>query len=291
MKICFSDKVWLNKANIRRLEEINDILEEYRSEWYVLTLRQLYYQLVVKWIIPNKQAEYAKLSNILKKGRMAWIVDRDIIEDRIRRPKLPYWSRDINDAINDVVDQYRLDRMMWQDKYIEVWVEKDALSWVLYRITEKYHIRLMVNRGYSSCSAMYDAYRRMKAQHSENHIIYLWDHDPSGLDMVRDIEERLEEFGTYVTVHHLGITQEQIKAFNPPPNPAKFSDPRADWYIRNYGKVSWEVDALPPKELLKILENKIISMIDIEKYRSVLKQEEEDKQRLIDMMDKWLFTS
>lgn len=289
MKICFSDKVWLNKTNIRRLEEINEILKEYKDEWYVLTLRQLYYQLVVKGIIPNKQAEYAKLSNILKKWRMAGIVDRNIIEDRIRKPRLPYWVEDINDAINDVVDQYRLDRMIWQDKYIEVWVEKDALSGVLYRITEKYHIRLMVNRWYSSCSAMYDAYRRMKAQPLENHIIYLWDHDPSGLDMVRDIEERLEEFWTYVTVHHLGITQEQVKTFNPPPNPAKFSDPRADWYIKNYGKVSWEVDALPPKELLRILEEKILSMINIVKYNAVLEQEEKDKQKLISMVSRWLF--
>ena len=128
MKQAFSEKLKLSKANIERLDTINSILEDYREDDYVLTLRQLYYQLVVRDIIPNQQAEYAKLSNILKKGRMAGIVDRDIIEDRLRQPYLPYWVLDIDDAINDTISTYRLNRMDGQDKYIEIRVEKDALS-------------------------------------------------------------------------------------------------------------------------------------------------------------------
>ena len=128
MKQAFSEKLKLSKANIERLDTINSILEDYREDGYVLTLRQLYYQLVVRDIIPNQQAEYAKLSNILKKGRMAGIVDRDIIEDRLRQSFLPYWVLDIDDAINDTINTYRLNRMDGQDKYMEIRVEKDALS-------------------------------------------------------------------------------------------------------------------------------------------------------------------
>ena len=149
MKQSFTDNLKLSKANIERLETINSILEDYREDGYVLTLRQLYYQLVVRDIIPNQQAEYSKLSNILKKGRMAGIVDWSIIEDRLRQPFLPYWVFDIDDAINDTINTYRLNRMDWQDKYIEIRVEKDALSGVLKRVSSKYHINLMVNRGYS----------------------------------------------------------------------------------------------------------------------------------------------
>ena len=137
MKQAFSEKLKLSKANIERLDTINSILEDYREDGYVLTLRQLYYQLVVRDIIPNQQAEYAKLSNILKKGRMAGIVDRDIIEDRLRQPFLPYWVFDIDDAISDTINTYRLNRMDGQDKYIEIRVEKDALSWVLKRVSSK----------------------------------------------------------------------------------------------------------------------------------------------------------
>ncbi|KKN67395.1 hypothetical protein LCGC14_0462590 [marine sediment metagenome] len=197
MKEEFTEKLRLNKKNQEQLEVINSIIEEYARDGYVLTLRQLYYQLVSRDIIPNEQKEYAKLSTLLVKGRMAGVVDWDAIEDRIRVPNIPYSVDDIEDAIQDTIDQYRLNRQDGQDVYIELWVEKDALSGVLKRITHYYHINLMVNRGYSSCTAMHDAYERFVKKVAEGKkvvVLYLGDHDPSGLDMVRDITDRTREF-------------------------------------------------------------------------------------------------
>lgn len=273
MKQAFDSKLRLSKANKERLATINAILEEYTADGYVLTLRQLYYQLVSRDIIPNQQKEYTQLSNILKKGRMAGIVDWAAIEDRVRKPKLPYWVHDIPDAIADTVRQYRLNRMKGQARKIEVWVEKDALSNVLSRVTEKYHIRLMVNRGYSSVSAMYDAHQRLQTGDT---ILYFGDHDPSGLDMVRDIRERLAEFGRDIEVVPVALTMEQIRQFNPPPNPAKIQDPRADWYISQFGDLSWELDALPPKELIRLAEDNILERIDLDQYNYMVEKEEQD---------------
>lgn len=270
MKQQFDDKLRLSKANKIMLETINDILEEYKNDGYVLTLRQLYYQLVSKDIIPNNDKEYAKLSNILKKGRMAGIVDWSAIEDRVRVPKLPYWVKGVKEAIKDTIEQYRINRMDGQDRKIEIWVEKDALSNVLYRVSSKYHIRLMVNRGYSSVSAMYDAYNRLN---SGDVILYFGDHDPSGMDMIRDIKERLAEFGIDVDVRPIALTMEQIRKFKPPPNPAKITDPRAKWYIEKYGKTSWELDALPPRELIRLAENAVEEIIDIDTYNKMLEEE------------------
>ena len=271
MKQQFDDKLRLSKANKVTLEIINNILEEYANDGYVLTLRQLYYQLVSKDIIPNNDKEYAKLSNILKKGRMAGIVDWSAIEDRVRVPKIPYWVHNVKDAIKDTIEQYRIDRMKGQKRKIEIWVEKDALSNVLYRVSSKYHIRLMVNRGYSSVSAMYDAYNRFN---NGDVILYFGDHDPSGMDMIRDIKERLLEFGLDINVKPIALTMEQIKQFNPPPNPAKITDPRAKWYIQKYGKTSWELDALPPKELIRLAEEAVNEIIDIDLYNEILKEEQ-----------------
>jgi len=86
MKEKFRDKLGMSKANIERLETINNIVEEYRRQDFILTLRQLYYQLVSRDVIPNSQKEYAKLSILLTKGRMAGIVDWSAIEDRGRTP-------------------------------------------------------------------------------------------------------------------------------------------------------------------------------------------------------------
>lgn len=282
MKEQFSDKLRLSKSNIEMLNRINNILEEYVVDGYTLTLRQLYYQLVSRDIIPNNDKEYAKLSNILKNGRMAGIVDWSSIEDRVRVPKIPYWVNGINDAINDTIHQYRLDRMKGQSRKIEVWVEKDALSNVLYRVTSKYHVNLMVNRGYSSVSAMYDAYRRLK---KDDVILYFGDHDPSGMDMIRDVKERLCEFGINIDVKPVALTMEQIKKFNPPPNPAKISDPRAKWYIEKYGKTSWELDAIPPKELINLAENAIKEIIDIDEYNEIIQKEKDDIKTLKEFLN------
>lgn len=286
MEEAFSSKLHLNKANQVRLLVIAKIIDEYREQGYVLTLRQLYYQLVSRGIIPNRQAEYSKLSSLLVEGRMAGIIDWDAIEDRLRQPFLPYFVTGIQDAVKDTIDYYRLDRQKDQDTYIELWVEKDALSGVLKPLTSYYHINLMVNRGYSSCSAMYHAYKRFVQQDRLDKnivILYLGDHDPSGLDMIRDIDNRLEEFGIskcIFEITHIGLTKEQIEKYNPPPNPAKITDPRAAWYISQHGETSWEVDALSPDVLNKLIRKNVEDLIDMDLFAAQLQQEIKDKKKL-----------
>ena len=282
MKEQFTEKLRLSKKNQEQLVIINSIIEEYAEEGYKLTLRQLYYQLVSRGLLPeNSDKEYSKLSNLIKHGRMAGIVDWDAIEDRTRQPYKEYDVEDITEAIQDTIDQYKLKRHEAQHIYIELWVEKDALSGVLKRITNKYGVRLMVNKGYSSVSAMYDASKRLK-YYGDNHdkeqiILYLGDHDPSGLDMIRDIKDRLNEFGVYPEVRQIGLTKQQIKKYNPPPNPAKIKDPRAKWYIKEHGNVSWEVDALTPKVLHELVIKHIEQEIDMVLHNQILLKEQEDK--------------
>lgn len=282
----------LRKKSLEMLEQINWIIEEYSLQGYTLTLRQLYYQLVSRDIVPNKQKEYDKLGRLVKEGRMSGLIDWNAIEDRLRVPKLPYYCEDIEGAMNDIISQYRLNRQNGQNNYIEVWVEKDALSAVLYRVTQKYHINLMVNRGYSSASAMYDAYKRF-CDAIENdqdvQILYLGDHDPSGLDMINDIRNRINEmltathsYGSF-EIKPIALTRQQIEKFNPPPNPAKLTDPRSKWYVQRHGAVSWEVDALPPQALHEILTNAIEENIDLEQYKHMLELEKKDRNKMRDV--------
>lgn len=285
MKIAYEEKLRLNNKNKLRLIKINSIIDDFAEQGYRLTLRQLYYQLVSQAIIKNKQSEYAKLSSLLVKGRMAGVVDWDAIEDRIRIPYIPYYAYSAGNAISDIANQFRLNRMENQKKYIEVWVEKDALSGVLKRVTEKYHVRLMINRGYSSCTAMHDAFQRFEKAYTngkDNIIFYLGDHDPSGIDMVRDIRDRLFAFGDdYTKIERVALTDKQIKKYNPPSNPAKIDDPRAKEYIEAFGDTSWEVDALEPKVLNKIVANKIIKNIDSILFEYQIEKEKEQKELLL----------
>ena len=279
MKIKFRE-IHLSKANLERLDVINSIIVSYQRQGYRLTLRQLYYQLVSRDVIPNNVKEYAKLSTLLKEGRMAGIVDWDAIEDRLRKPnKPPCWDTP-EDIIDACVTQYRVNRMEGQDKYLEVWVEKDALSGVLTRVTQKYGIPIVVNRGYSSVTAMFDAHQRFELALSSTNqystVIYIGDFDPSGQDMIRDIKDRIAEFnGEYdFAVHPIALTWEQIETYSPPTNPAKITDPRAAKYIEKYGEYSWEVDALKPETLHSVLEDVILSYIHVPTYEERLKLEE-----------------
>lgn len=288
-------KVRLNNANKQKLELVNNIISEYQAQGYTLTLRQLYYQLVSRDYIPNKASEYGKLSVLLKEGRMGGIVDWSAIEDRLRQPSRPPSWDDPKNFMESVVPQYSVDHMEGQPIYLEVWVEKDALSGVLKRITEKYHIRILVNRGYSSASSMYDSFMRFVYNGAYKDrpvkILYLGDFDPSGLDMIRDIQNRITEFqegyndGYAVeemefSIDPIALTMDQIKEYNPPPNPAKLTDTRASEFVKKHGYESWEVDALRPEVLNRLLEDAILEEIDEDLYKKTLIKEEEGKRKL-----------
>jgi hypothetical protein len=287
-KIAFR-KIRMNKTNKIRLALINEIIEDYQAQGYVLTLRQLYYQLVSRDVIPNKQIEYRKLSILLKEGRMAGIVDWDAIEDRLRKPSVPPSWNNPKDILTACISQYACPRQAGQEHYLEVWVEKDALSGVLSRITKEYHIPILVCRGYSSASAMFDSFERFKKAHKAGQaikLLYVGDFDPSGEDMVRDIEDRIMEFANGIgidldfNINKIALTSKQIQQYNPPPNPAKMSDPRAANFVNLHGSQSWEVDALKPEVLNKLLNDNIKKLIDIDIYYEILKKENLDKKKL-----------
>jgi len=261
----------------------NDVIKRYQDQGLRLTLRQLYYQLVTMNVIPNEEKSYTNLSTVVSNARLAGIMDWDAIEDRVRRPRTQGEFRDLKELIEAAINAYRLPRWKGQDHYVELWVEKDALAGVLEPIARKFHVTMMVNRGYSSQSAMYESSKRFNEHDGAqlSTLFYLGDHDPSGEDMVRDIQDRLDMFCNYhVEVHKLALTMDQIEEYNPPPNPAKIKDPRAMAYIREHGNSSWEVDALPPEVLTEIIEHAFSSVLDTALMNKVIEQEGKDKNKL-----------
>lgn len=275
----------ITEKRMEYISVINSILDDFSAKGYRLTLRQLYYQLVAGAIIPNRVQEYSKLSSVLVTARMNGLTDWRMIEDRIRKPQHVYYVTGIKDAIDDTIRHYRLDRQEGQENCVEVWTEKDAVSNILKRVTQHFHLRLMVNRGYSSCSAMKEAADRLQFSHQKRIILYVGDHDPSGLDMIRDVRSRLDEFGLMAfEIFHIALTREQIIRFNPPPNPAKITDPRAKWYISEHGSESWELDALKPEDLEAIVRQNVESFIDLDLFESMLQKEKDDIEEMTELV-------
>jgi hypothetical protein len=267
-----------------RIEACNEIIDQYLGQGLRLTLRQLYYQLVTRNIIPNVERSYKNLSSLVSDARLAGLMDWDAIEDRGRQPRQTSQFTDLQDLAEAALRSYRLPRWEGQENYVELWVEKDALSGVLWPLAQEHHVTLAVNKGYSSQSAMYVAASRFREAADENKnpiLFYLGDMDPSGEDMVRDIRDRMVMFGIdMIDVRKLALTMPQIQQYNPPPNPAKVSDPRAAGYIEAHGTSSWEVDALPPDVLADLIREAFEDVIDRDLMDEILAREESDKKRL-----------
>jgi hypothetical protein len=286
-------------------EAILRITLAYARQGYTLSLRQLYYQLVTGNVIINDDALYRKISSIKDDLVYSGALDWSFIEDRTRKPWLSYAVTGIENSLEDTIDQYKLNRQKGQPVTLEIWSEKDAISGILRRVTSKYHVRLNVNKGYGSSSSFYSAYQRAVESLNEGrpfYIGYFGDHDPSGLDMIRDIKERIDFMlnnGTqlnatgiecfyqgFFKVVPIGLTMKQIKKYGPPENPAKLDDPRADKYVQTYGPVSWEVDALKPPVIVEIAETWVLKYLEESLYQKMLRKEERHKKALREATDK-----
>lgn len=268
-------------ATLLLIDKCNFILDKYNEAGYDMTLRQLYYQLVSADEIPNKQTEYDRLGSIVNDARLGGLIDWDYIVDRTRNIRsLAHWDEP-SDIIAATAKQFRIDKWATQKHRIEVWIEKDALAGVFERVCNSLDIPLFSCRGYTSQSEMWAAGQRLKSWDSNDQeplILHFGDHDPSGIDMTRDIIERLEMFcGFSLHVERLALNMPQIELYDPPPNPAKLTDSRAIEYVKKYGYESWELDALEPDVLADLVRQNVMSFMDTKAWESALKIEKEQR--------------
>lgn len=288
MKIAYEKDVLASKT-LAVIKQANEIIAIYGEQGYDLTLRQLYYQFVARGLMENTQANYKRLGDIVSKGRRAGLIDWDSITDRTRfLRRSSTWDRP-STIIQACASQFRLDLWAHQPSYVELWFEKDALMGVFERAAAKMRLPYFSCRGYTSDSEVWAAAQRLaaRADNSESDQLYLeetgakpkrrrgklkprrvvilhfGDHDPSGLDMTRDIRERLELFGAgTIEVRRLALNMPQIQQYKPPPNPAKETDSRFAAYRDAFGDESWELDALEPTVLAKLVEDELMELVD-----------------------------
>lgn len=282
-------EIRLGKASLEIVSKANEIIDEYQEQGFTLTLRQLYYQFVSRDIIPNNMQSYKRLGNIINDARLTGLIDWEAIEDRTRElSSLSTWDKP-SSIVRACAEQFRIDYWATQSHYIEVWVEKEALAGVVESVCNKYRVPYLSCRGYTSQSEMWRAGRRL-ANRSVNKnitILHLGDHDPSGIDMSRDIQDRLTMFNvTDFDFIRLALNMNQVNKYNPPPNPAKTTDSRFAEYRNNYGEDSWELDALEPKIITKLISTHIEERIDIQAWEEAIALENEHKDTLGELADR-----
>lgn len=292
MKEMFVEINFKNES-LMMIKKINKILSEYKNLGYRLTLRQLYYQLVSQALVPNTDRSYKNVGRLVSDGRKAGLIDWKMIEDRNRETIYPSHWENPGEIVRSAANSFRVDRWKDQDVHVEVMVEKDALSGILEPICRKWDVRLTANKGYSSSSMMYEIGKRLERMENDKFefiILYLGDHDPSGIDMTRDIEDRLKLYsGGYVDleIDRLALNWDQIEMWRPPENPAKLTDSRYQSYMQKFGKSSWELDAIEPVTLGGLVETAITKLIDFEIWRKTEADELVMINELLEVASRW----
>lgn len=284
------------------IEEANSIINAYQQDGLQLTLRQLYYRFVAFDLFPesyrmslqngkwkydttgtkNNPSSYHKIVTWVSDGRLAGLISWTAIIDRTRNVVTqPCWKHP-SEIIKAAAEQYRIDKWADQEYHVEVWVEKEALIGVIEPICKELDVSFLACRGYMSQSEMWSAaYNRLRDSDQTPIIIHLGDHDPSGIDMTRDIEERLEMFECeFLTIDRIALNLDQIEHYQPPPNPAKLSDSRCRGYVLQFGDNSWELDALEPKVLAQLIRKAVIKYRDDKKYTVQVAREKEQRNKL-----------
>jgi hypothetical protein len=291
-KVAYIDKRF-SKKSLAIIEKANEIIAEYAADGLQLTLRQLYYQFVSKALIENTQKSYNRLGSIINDARMAGYIDWMAIEDRTRNVQRNYHNTDPGQAVEDALHHFMLDHWADQPYRVEVWIEKEALIGVIAGICENLDVPYFACKGYVSQSEMWMAAQRFNHFRKGGQkvvVIHLGDHDPSGIDMTRDIEDRQTLFGIRgkdTIIERIALNMDQIEQYNPPPNPAKITDSRAEGYIDKYGEWSYELDALDPKTLRTLISDTVRKYRDEDIYNATIEKENEYKAILERVVDGW----
>lgn len=283
------------KFNLQTLTTINQaeqIIAQYQAQGFSLTLRQLYYQFVARTLIPNTEQSYKRLGNIVSDARRAGLIDWDAIEDRTRfLRELASWDTP-QEILESAKDSYHRDLWEGQAKRVEVWIEKDALVGVIEGVCNETDVPFFSCRGYVSDSEIWRVAMRILRHTRKGQpvvVLHMGDHDPSGIDMTRDIRERLELFSghTDLEVRRIALMMEQIEELNPPPNPAKVTDSRYEGYAAEYGEESWELDALEPQYISDLIRDNILAERDEEQWELDLEHQEEERKQIEEVIKRW----
>jgi len=288
MKERFTDKVFKDEQ-MKMIRWADGVLTKYQKEGYSMTVRQLFYAAVSINLLPNVQPEYSKLGDLLTDARLAGYLDWDAIVDRGRMTREIDTYESPLAIMRQTVSRFKTDKWQSQSNYVEAMIEKQALEGVVAPVCAKLEIPFTSNKGYASSTIAYDVAKRLQERRRAGkmvHILYAGDHDPSGLDMGRNLKERLELLsdGT-VYIHRIALNRDQIDHHHLPANPAKDKDPRYPAYKELHGKDSWEMDALPLEELAGVFTKSVMQLRDERLWQRDFQAQEEMRDQLQAMQE------
>ncbi len=260
-----------------RMLELRTALRDILAADQPQTVRQVFYQMVSRRLVDKTENEYdGTVGRLLGEMREAGELPWDWIVDNTRWRRQPVLFNSPEEALRGLAEGYRRDPWKDAESHVEIWCEKDALAGVIARETEPYGVSLMVAKGYTSKTFAYEAAQEIEGRDKPVYIYHLGDSDPSGVDAARDLEEKLRRY-TDAEVHfeRVAVLDEHIIRWNLPLRPNKPGDPRTKKFA---GAGSVELDAIPARELRKIVMDCIELHVEKDLFERVQLQQEKERQ-------------
>ena len=269
---------------------VQEVVNELQNYW-PLTLRQIYYRLVAARYIENTRSKYNDLSKLIKQmrvdGRLVW----KVLTDRVRRVSDKRGFEDHTDFIEQELDNflegYGRCYVQGQDRYVEIWCEKDALSQVFEKVAWPYCIRAVTCRGYQSVTFLADFRDRAESALRRGQtpvILYFGDLDPSGVQMFEATKQTLEDDFDLWDIEYIrvALNPEHVDEFELPNDPeaVKLSDSRCKNYVKRYGAVAVELDALHPATLQNMAVSAIQGQFDMDLFGEQMEIEKAERVKL-----------
>ena len=281
------------KKNQSLAQSASDILADENP----MTLRQLYYRLISAGCLRNSQTEYKRLGQVMTRLRESKDVPRTWLVDHTRSTLKPSSWSGLAEFAETIREVYRKDFWARQSHHMEIICEKDAIAATIQPPAEDNDVRIRPCRGYASISfagEIADFWRKIK---KPIFAYYLGDFDPSGFDIERDLCEKLARYSGRECCHHgddaandtfvwqrLGVIEtdfddhDLIRLPLKRDKQGKPSDKRAAGFIERYGEYCAEVDAIPPTELRRRVEEAINSHIDVEEWNRLITVEQAEQE-------------
>ncbi len=262
---------------------VRDVIYVVVERYQPMTVRQVFYQLVVRGVIDKTEAEYkTTVCRLLVEMRRDGILPYGWIADNTRWMRKPDTHGSMEDMLRDCQRTYR--RALWNDQsaYVEVWLEKEALAGVLVDVTAEWDVPLMVTRGYPSVSYLYSAGEVIAAEDRPTFLYYFGDHDPSGRDIDRFVEKELRRHAPDCDLHfkRVAVQPEQIEQYGLTTRPTKKTDSRSKSFVGE----SVEVDAIDPDSLRALCRDCITQHIDGDQLQRTRDVEEAERDTLAIMI-------
>ena len=255
------------------------VLDGYTS----INVRSLCYVLESTQVIHKTEADFDKVERLVVDLRREGLIPFGKISEGHRERLVPPTYESVGAFLTMVKNRYQRDIWATQPYHVEVWSEKNGLSDVIWPVCSRYRVPYVPTKGQPSITLLYNSAQAMIASEKRTHLLYVGDHDATGLNISRVIEEELREFGVDVTLHRVAVTPQQIATYNLPTRPGKQSDNKHAAFVAAYGPDCVEVDALQvvSQDLLPTLIRQAIEpLIDWDPWTAVADAENRDGARL-----------